>query len=141
MGLDFVRKAAKSFKKGLDNSRVELGTPTLFTREPDSKPRAYVARTLREVELVPVAKEVYSVLGEGNLESVYERAMAIEFRQRGIPYAVENNVEVLYKGEYVGMDPKLALKRLHSLATPGAATATIWLSVVRGGSPLTVARR
>lgn len=53
MGLDFVRKAAKSFKKGLDNSRVELGTPTLFTREPDSKPRAYVARTLREVELVP----------------------------------------------------------------------------------------
>ena len=52
--------------------------------------------------VIEVAKEVYSILGEGNLESVYERAMAIEFRQRGIPYAVENNVEVLYKGEYVG---------------------------------------
>ena len=52
--------------------------------------------------VIEVAKEVYSVLGEGNLESVYERAMAIEFRQRSIPYAVENNVEVLYKGEYVG---------------------------------------
>ena len=52
--------------------------------------------------VIEVAKEVYGILGEGNLESVYERAMAIEFRQRGIPYAVENNVEVLYKGEYVG---------------------------------------
>ena len=58
----------------------------------------------RHVETVrTIAAEVYAELGEGNLESVYEKAMAIEFRQRGIPYAIENNVEVLYKGEAVGM--------------------------------------
>ena len=53
--------------------------------------------------VVAVAAEVYRILGEGNIESVYENAMAVEFRKRGIPYAIENNVEVLYKGECVGM--------------------------------------
>lgn len=53
--------------------------------------------------VIEVASEVYGVLGEGALESVYENAMAIEFRRRGIPYSIENNVEVLYKGECVGM--------------------------------------
>ena len=50
-----------------------------------------------------IASEVYRVLGEGNLESVYENAMAVEFRKRDNPYAIENNVEVLYKGESVGV--------------------------------------
>jgi hypothetical protein len=34
MGLDFARRAARSFYKGLDRRRIELGTPTLFTQEP-----------------------------------------------------------------------------------------------------------
>ena len=49
------------------------------------------------------AKKVYSVLGEGYAESVYEAAMAVEFRKAGVPYAIENHVEVLYEGECVGM--------------------------------------
>ena len=53
--------------------------------------------------VIEIAAAVYGILGEGNLESVYENAMAVEFRKRGIPYAIENNVEVLYKGESVGM--------------------------------------
>ena len=44
MGLDFIRKAAASYRKGLDRRRVELATPTLFTQEPGCAPRAYVAR-------------------------------------------------------------------------------------------------
>ena len=56
-----------------------------------------------EAAVIEIATEVYKVLGEGNLESVYENAMAVEFRRRGIPYAIENNVEVLYKAECVGM--------------------------------------
>ena len=28
--------------------------------------------------------------------------MAVEFRKQGVPYAIENNVEVLYEGECVG---------------------------------------
>lgn len=56
-----------------------------------------------EKSVTDIAAEVYAELGEGNLESVYENAMAVEFRRRNIPYAIENNVEVLYKGERVGM--------------------------------------
>ena len=46
MGLDFIRKAAKSFHKKLDQSRIDLGTPDLFTRPPDCAPRTY-AMTIR----------------------------------------------------------------------------------------------
>lgn len=42
MGIDFIRKAAKSFHKGLDRSRLELTTPDLFTRQLGCQPRAYV---------------------------------------------------------------------------------------------------
>jgi len=34
MGVDFIRRAAKTLKKSWDKSRVELGTADLFTREP-----------------------------------------------------------------------------------------------------------
>ena len=43
MGLDFIRNAAKSFHKGLDKSRVDLGTPDLFAHEPHCEPRSYTA--------------------------------------------------------------------------------------------------
>ena len=43
MGLDFIRKAAKPFDKGLDHSLVELATPGLFTVQPDCQPRTYAA--------------------------------------------------------------------------------------------------
>jgi hypothetical protein len=43
MGLDFIRKAAKSFHKGLDQSLVDLGTPNLFTLQPNCESRAYAA--------------------------------------------------------------------------------------------------
>ena len=44
MGLDFIQKAAKSFHKGLDRSRIELATPDLFTQNPDRAPRTYAAQ-------------------------------------------------------------------------------------------------
>lgn len=44
MGLDFIRKAAKSFHKSLDQSRIDLGTPDLFTRALECAPRAYAMR-------------------------------------------------------------------------------------------------
>lgn len=43
MGIEIAKQRAKSFRKGLDNSRIELGTPTLFTQQPDSVPRTYAA--------------------------------------------------------------------------------------------------
>lgn len=53
MGLDFISKAAKSFHKGLDRSRIELGTPDLFTQRPDREPRAYAAKIRENTEITP----------------------------------------------------------------------------------------
>ena len=44
MGLDFIRKVAKSFHKGLDLSRIDLCTPDLFAQHLDREPRTYAAR-------------------------------------------------------------------------------------------------
>lgn len=51
MGVDFVRKVTKSFNKGLDQSRIDLCTPDLFTQRPDCEPRSYAAniRTNRKL--------------------------------------------------------------------------------------------
>jgi hypothetical protein len=46
MGIDFVRKAAPSFSKGIDKSRIQLATPGLFTQQPGCVPRAYAAHLL-----------------------------------------------------------------------------------------------
>ena len=54
-------------------------------------------------EVREAAKDVYKTLGAGYNETVYEEAMAVEFRNRKIPYAVEKNTEIFYKGEKVGI--------------------------------------
>lgn len=47
--------------------------------------------------------EVYKTLGAGYEEKIYEEAMAVEFRKRGIPYEVERDAEIFYKGDKVGV--------------------------------------
>jgi len=49
------------------------------------------------------AIEVYRELGAGYNEEIYEEAIAVEFRQRRIPYEVERNTEIFYKGSKVGI--------------------------------------
>ncbi|MGB4848505.1 MAG: GxxExxY protein [Saprospiraceae bacterium] len=46
--------------------------------------------------------KVYNTLGCGFLEKVYQHAMCIEFRKRGIPCIPSTNVCVYYEGEEVG---------------------------------------
>ena len=41
---------------------------------------------------------VYSVLGDGFLEAVYQEALEIEFQRRGIPYEREKELEIVYDG-------------------------------------------
>lgn len=48
------------------------------------------------------AKEVYRQLRAGYEESVYEEAMAVEMRLRGLPYEIERTVEIFYKQVKVG---------------------------------------
>ena len=49
------------------------------------------------------ATDVYEQLGEGHAESVYENAMAVAFRRRGVSYEIERTAEIFYHGEKVGM--------------------------------------
>src|ERR1700730_4339959 len=57
MGLDFIRKATPSFRKGLDRMRVTLATPTLFTQEPTCSSPAYAA-DLREDKEVAAGEKL-----------------------------------------------------------------------------------
>lgn len=65
MGLDFVRKAARAFHKGLDVRRIQLATPTLFSEQPISAPRTYAA-TLGSSQTL-TAGEKLSIRLEGEL--------------------------------------------------------------------------
>ena len=43
MGLDFIRRTAKTFTKSWDRNKTELAQPTLFTRYPECRSRSLVA--------------------------------------------------------------------------------------------------
>ena len=49
------------------------------------------------------ATQIYKELGAGYDESIYEESMAIELRERKVPYEVERNTEIFYKGIKVGV--------------------------------------
>jgi GxxExxY protein len=53
-------------------------------------------------QIKSVATDVYKTLGAGYSESVYEEAMAVEFRQNGIKYDVQKTTEVFYKEHKIG---------------------------------------
>jgi len=53
-------------------------------------------------QIIGAAFEVYRVLGYGFLERVYQRAMQVELRQRGLKAETESAIEVRYKGTVVG---------------------------------------
>ena len=46
--------------------------------------------------------EVNKVLGSGFLEKVYENALIIELRKRGVEAVTQMPIKVIYKGETVG---------------------------------------
>ena len=47
--------------------------------------------------------EVHKQLGPGFLESVYRRAIAVEFREQGIPFESEKKIELRYKDNRIGI--------------------------------------
>lgn len=51
--------------------------------------------------IIGAAIEVHRELGPGYLEKVYERAMVIELRNRGLTCATQVPVAVCYKGEII----------------------------------------
>ena len=61
---------------------------------------------LREKELsgsvIGAAIEVHRILGAGFLESVYENALAVELRSRGIFFEKQKIISLTYKGHSIG---------------------------------------
>ena len=53
-------------------------------------------------EVIAAALKVHRDLGPGYLESIYRRAMAVEFRRRAVSFETEVPVEVRYEGELLG---------------------------------------
>lgn len=51
-----------------------------------------------------IAKEIYSHLGAGFDESIYQSAMAYELRTRGFRFQREVNIEIFYKEIPLGFD-------------------------------------
>jgi GxxExxY protein len=54
------------------------------------------------VQFLGVAIAVHKVLGPGHLEDVYEKALCIELRLRGIAFEQQYQVAIVYKGIEVG---------------------------------------
>ena len=45
--------------------------------------------------------EVHRILGPGLLESIYEEALCLELKMRGVPHDRQKAVDVIYKGNVI----------------------------------------
>ena len=53
-------------------------------------------------EVIGAAMEVHRALGPGYLESVYEEALCVELRERGLSFERQLEIAIDYKGHAVG---------------------------------------
>ena len=54
-------------------------------------------------KIIAAAIDVHKELGPGFLESIYESALKVSLRQRGIPYETQKEITVCFAGEEVGL--------------------------------------
>ena len=55
-------------------------------------------------DLYNISVDIFSELGSGFNEAVYQNALGIEFRKWNIKYLKEVNIEIYYKDHSVGLD-------------------------------------
>lgn len=53
-------------------------------------------------KIIGAAMKVYNTLGSGFLESVYEKALAVELFKQNLAYETQVPISVLYEGKNVG---------------------------------------
>ena len=53
-------------------------------------------------QVIGCAMTVHSALGNGFQEVIYQRALAIELADRGIPFSREHVMPIYYKGQHIG---------------------------------------
>ncbi len=53
--------------------------------------------------IIEAAIHVHKELGPGYLESIYENAMKVALRKRGIRFEYQREIKVFYEGEEVGL--------------------------------------
>lgn len=71
------------------------------------------------LQIKSVGEEVNRNLGCGFNETIYQNALAIEFRKKKIDYLKEVNIEIFYKGESVGVDrPDFIVTRIEGRRDP-----------------------
>jgi GxxExxY protein len=54
-------------------------------------------------KIIGCAMEVHRVLGNGFQEVIYQRALAIELTNNGIEFSREHEMEINYKGKFIGL--------------------------------------
>jgi len=53
-------------------------------------------------KIIGCAMEVHKTLGNGFQEVIYQRAMAIEMKNKQIDFSREHEMDIFYKGEHIG---------------------------------------
>jgi GxxExxY protein len=71
-------------------------------RVPDLRSTAEVHHKAETHEIVGSAFSVLNELGHGLHEKIYENALVVELRRRGLAVAQQKSFEVLYQGQRVG---------------------------------------
>ena len=54
-------------------------------------------------KIIGASMKVFNTLGSGFLESVYEKALAVELTNLGIAFETQRPISVLYEGQSVGL--------------------------------------